>query len=1092
MPVERDRILGELAVEQGLIAREDAARFYAFLDGTPNPPPLSQLLVQEGRATVQDLQRLREIWQSRQGSSPPNPLQSGAFRTNAPPPPAPIQPPPRAAASSRPNGRPLAPLPDEAAILAEPTVVIRGDKRRAPAPFQSRPGPPPPQPMAQPSGPQPLDALGLKKDELLARILVARNLLTVDRAREARALQIQHKVRLGPVLARGNYVERGQLEEVIRYIREQVLVCVRCNTPQERGRLAGATACPRCGGALGPAFGEDPTPMQPTMLPPMRPAPPPVGMFAPQVQDPYAGGDDPGSVTVKTAPPPNGFAPGLFRHNDPFASARPGDQGPWSPAPQQPQPPPPGSWRGAPPPASAPAAPPHFELSQDELDPFAQNQQAQDLSAPPRNVSMDELNPFATEGSAFVKATPQGRGGVPYTAQGQPPPALLASNSPGRQAPAPFQDLPGGEPFDPAPAPEEPPPLLEEPPLEIALDSGDPEHEVAPEAPALQEGEPEPDAETMPPSRAAAGKADRKGPADKKNKGARPTRAGLAPLAAPPAKPPSAAGKIVVAIFLVVVFGGAAVFGGLTFLKGKKIKKMFEGADAAYDKKDWQAAFDAYQEILGEDKDQDRAAQRRNECRLALEAARMENEATARLAKAAAAANPTDTLKALIEDSSGLSEENQKQILARPEFLVASTRARRRLAGEQRRQGKRDDAAKTLDEAVKAVETTSNPKLLLLPEVALERLRLCDAKRSSTAEIAQRLKEVLQQDADGWCGKIAKGRSALAVGRYDDAISWFDGAIEKAGDPKRVSDVYLFRARAKVSTPRKPEAKADLDKAVELDPDDPRAYVELAKLALDVDKDPAAANAQVQKALERGPEDADVLTLEGELALADKKVDEASKKIGDAIKLDSHSTRARRARALIAIAGSKTYPEMEQDLEAAIGEYPDDATLRLTRGNIRFDKKLWNDAAIDLDVYLKVHGFDATARHKHATACLNLRRWDDAKKDLDEVIANDPKDGQAYCERGTIAVTKGAGADAIDDLGKAIDLLTGDAKAEPTLERAIANYQASHFQESLDDASEYLKSWPQGAHASQAMQYKRDSEARLSPKRPDPKKEAPK
>ena len=248
MPVERDRILGELAVEQGLIAREDAARFYAFLDGTPNPPPLSQLLVQEGRATAQDLQRLREIWQSRQGSSAaedPDPERllphEGAAASGAD----------RAAAARlgvlAAERAPLAPLPDEAAILAEPTVVIRGDKRRAPAPFQGRQGPPPTQPLA-PAAPQPLDAIGLKKDELLARILVARNLLTVDRAREARALQIQHKVRLGPVLARGNYVERGQLEEVIRYIREQVVVCVRCNTPQERGRLAGATTCPRCGG----------------------------------------------------------------------------------------------------------------------------------------------------------------------------------------------------------------------------------------------------------------------------------------------------------------------------------------------------------------------------------------------------------------------------------------------------------------------------------------------------------------------------------------------------------------------------------------------------------------------------------------------------------------------------------------------------------------------------------------------------------------------------------------------------------------------------------------------------------------------------
>src|SRR5438105_2389015 len=150
MPAERDRILGELAVEQGLIAREDAERYYAFLDaarqaGTPGAPPLAQLLVRDGRATAQDLQRLRELWQSRQAPGPPATASWRSGRSSETRPPlAPLPP------ANAPNGRPAtgswtAPVPptaaEEAQILAEPTVIVRGGRGGTTAPGSSPPRP---------------------------------------------------------------------------------------------------------------------------------------------------------------------------------------------------------------------------------------------------------------------------------------------------------------------------------------------------------------------------------------------------------------------------------------------------------------------------------------------------------------------------------------------------------------------------------------------------------------------------------------------------------------------------------------------------------------------------------------------------------------------------------------------------------------------------------------------------------------------------------------------------------------------------------------------------------------------------------------
>src|SRR5262245_28660390 len=117
MPVERDRIIGELAVEQGLLAREEAARYYSLLDQTPGAPPLDRLLLRDGRLTSADLERLGSVWRARKAR-----LSSSAVPAPTPP-----------------NGHPI-----------------------------------------------PLDAAGLRRDELLGRLLIARNQLTVERAREAR------------------------------------------------------------------------------------------------------------------------------------------------------------------------------------------------------------------------------------------------------------------------------------------------------------------------------------------------------------------------------------------------------------------------------------------------------------------------------------------------------------------------------------------------------------------------------------------------------------------------------------------------------------------------------------------------------------------------------------------------------------------------------------------------------------------------------------------------------------------------------------------------------------------------------------------
>src|SRR5579883_2462050 len=363
MPVERDRIIGELAVEHGLIGREDAARYYQLLDSQPgSPTTLAQLLLRDRRCTPADLEKMRDVWRQRGGGG----QSSGVIRPAAPPWPGAGQPPSSGSSEISPPRKNGHSAPDSA------STRFASGAEMSPAAWQA----------------------ALKKDELLARILVARNALTRERATEARNLQIQQKARLGPLVVKLGFTDRARVEDAVKFIRTNVLVCKGCGTPQDRTRLApGSTKCPRCGGQLAPAS-EEPGSASSTIKPPL-------GAFArPTAPLP------PGPPVDETEAPTFRSGPGgiaaLAAHDDPFASAR------------------------ALPPQPPPAA--DFSLSADELDPF--------VKAPGlhQNVSVDELNPFAVQPSP--EESRMGRAPTGFAVPAPAPPGSAFDEPPTMQMPA--------------------------------------------------------------------------------------------------------------------------------------------------------------------------------------------------------------------------------------------------------------------------------------------------------------------------------------------------------------------------------------------------------------------------------------------------------------------------------------------------------------------------------------------------------------------------------------------------------------------------------------------------------------------------------
>lgn len=227
MPSEQDRVLARLSVDAGLLSQEEAAHYWRRAQA-PGAPRFVQLLVQEGRLQPADLERLKVRYYA---------LQRG--------------------------------------IDAAQTVL---DGEGGPsAPPAARP--------ASPGGEGGEDdawAEALRKDELLARVLFAQGAVSGDRLRECLDLQRKHRLRLGVVLVKKGYAERGVVEAAIARV---------------RAHLEGAAGA---GGAAQP-YRDVPTALEAPPAPPADPDEAPTVIDGPEPGPPRSTAQD-GVDTVLNAP----------------------------------------------------------------------------------------------------------------------------------------------------------------------------------------------------------------------------------------------------------------------------------------------------------------------------------------------------------------------------------------------------------------------------------------------------------------------------------------------------------------------------------------------------------------------------------------------------------------------------------------------------------------------------------------------------------------------------------------------------------------------------------------------------------------------
>lgn len=138
------------------------------------------------------------------------------------------------------------------------------------------------------------------------------------------------------------------------------------------------------------------------------------------------------------------------------------------------------------------------------------------------------------------------------------------------------------------------------------------------------------------------------------------------------------------------------------------------------------------------------------------------------------------------------------------------------------------------------------------------------ATLSSAASMAEVQKSPMASDLWGQAGN-----AALLAGDAKGAVGHFNSAIVAAGEfsPRRTASLLVDRARAQVELKSEPLARADLIRAMELDPQEPIAFTLASALARRAN-DMALASRYIARASELAPSDPDVMLEQANVAAA--------------------------------------------------------------------------------------------------------------------------------------------------------------------------------------------------------------------------------
>ena len=297
--------------------------------------------------------------------------------------------------------------------------------------------------------------------------------------------------------------------------------------------------------------------------------------------------------------------------------------------------------------------------------------------------------------------------------------------------------------------------------------------------------------------------------------------------------------------------------------------------------------------------------------------------------------------------------------------------------------------------------------------------------RGNSQEALQNLNLAVQNQPGLIAAYVNRGSRHADIG--DSSAARQDWKKASSLTPQTAQD-YTSRAYAKSRLNQKDNAVSDYNQALVINPNFPKAYVGRAFLLYERgEKEQALDN--FEKALAINPNNTTALLVKGEILAYKNNPDwpGAIEAYSAALAVNPNDPDILNNRCSAYFATQQLDLALA-DCDRGLKVQPNDASIYVTRGNIRLRQENPEDAvqdysrALQINEQAKNQSLDQTAYSNRASALFQIGDFSGAIRDVDKAIELKPDAAEDYLKRGTIKVAMGSKEEGAEDLEKAADL----------------------------------------------------------------------
>jgi tetratricopeptide (TPR) repeat protein len=261
----------------------------------------------------------------------------------------------------------------------------------------------------------------------------------------------------------------------------------------------------------------------------------------------------------------------------------------------------------------------------------------------------------------------------------------------------------------------------------------------------------------------------------------------------------------------------------------------------------------------------------------------------------------------------------------------------------------------------------------------------------------------------------------------DARFKGYEQRLKNTTKISRLSYLYFYRGVVKSDLEDNAGALKDCDKAIELNPNEARAYVNRGLVKSDLGRKKEAL-VDYDKAIELNPNEARAYFNRGIVKSDLGRKKEALADYDKAIELNPNEARVYVNRGNVKDdLGDKA--GALKDYDKAIELNPNEARAYVNRGIVKSDLGRKKEALADYDKANELNPNDAKAYVNRGIVKSDLGRKKEALADYDKAIELNPNEARAYVNRGNVKDDLGDKAGALKDYDKAIELNPNEARA---------------------------------------------------------------